>query len=376
MQIINFNKPYLSGNEFEYMRQTVETGRTAGNQIYTKKCHNYFQEKFGFSFNLLTTSCTDALEMSALLLSINPNDEIIMPSFTFSSTANAFMLRGAKIVFADSSETNPNIDHTKIEALITDKTKAIVIVHYAGFSCAIDEIIAIAKKNNLFLIEDAAQAIDSYYKGKPLGSFGDFSTFSFHETKNIICGEGGLLVVNNKNYIKKAEIIWEKGTNRVAFFRGEIDKYRWVDIGSSFLMSDILAAYLYAQLENLEKIQQKRVEIWNYYYENLQTLNFEHVLLPDIPPHSTINGHLFYLICNNIKQRSDLIHFLKKNNIHAIFHYQSLHNSPMFKNLHDERSLTNCDMFADCLVRLPLYYELTKHEQNFIVEKIIQFFSL
>jgi len=376
MDKIRFNKPYLSGNEFKYMRKSVESGRTSGNQFFTKLCHKYFKEQFGFNFNLLTTSCTDALEMSALLLTLNPNDEVIIPSFTFVSTANAFMLRGAKVVFADSNPTNPNIDHTKIEALITDKTKAIVVVHYAGFACAIDEIVKIAKKYNLFLIEDAAQSIDSYYKEKPLGSFGDFATFSFHETKNIICGEGGLLVVNNENYVNKAEIIWEKGTNRSAFFRGEIDKYRWVDIGSSFLMSDILAAYLFAQLENLEIIQKKRIDIWNYYYENLQTLNPKHVLLPEIPSYSTINGHLFYLVCNNINERSGLISYLKKNDINAVFHYQSLHDSPMFKNLHDGRNLTNCDKFADCLVRLPLYYELTTKEQDFIIENIMEFYKI
>jgi len=375
VEYIRFNKPYLAGKEIRYISKALESGKTSGNKDFTKKCHQYFGEHYGFKHNLLTTSCTGALEMSALLTNLQPGDEVIMPSYTFVSTANPFMLRGAKIVFADSYKNHPNIDHTKIENLITKKTKAIVVVHYAGFACAMDELLEIAKKHNLFLIEDAALALDSYYKDKPLGSFGDFSTFSFHETKSISCGEGGLLVINNEKYANRAEIIWEKGTNRASFFRGEVDKYGWVDIGSSFLMSDILAAYLYGQLENLEEIQTKRKNIWNYYHKNLEDLKDKGIGLPVIPPHSTVNGHLYYLVCENLQQRTDLIQYLQENNIHAVFHYLSLYSSKAYKDKHDGRLLPNCDKFSNCLVRLPLFYELNKENQNYIIDKILGFFK-
>lgn len=375
MNYIKFNEPHLSGKEIQYISKALKSGKTSGNKDFTKKCHQYFKEQFGFKHNLLTTSCTGALEMSALLANLEAGDEVIMPSYTFVSTANPFMLRGAKIVFADSYENHPNIDHTKVENLITKKTKAIVVVHYAGFACAMDELSEIAKKYNLFLIEDAALALDSYYKDKPLGSFGDFSTFSFHETKSISCGEGGLLVVNNKNYVNRAEIIWEKGTNRASFFRGEVDKYGWVDIGSSFLMSDILAAYLYGQLENLQDIQSKRKNIWNFYHKNLEDLKEKEIGLPVIPQHSTINGHLYYLVCKDLQQRSNFIKYLQKNNIHTVFHYLSLHSSKAYQDKHDGRSLLNCDKFSNCLVRLPLFYELSQENQDYIIDKILEFFK-
>ena len=329
--MIPFNKPYKTGKETKYIYDAVNSAKISGNGKYTQKCQKYFEDKYGFKKCLLTSSCTDALEMCALLLEIKPGDEIIMPSYTFVSTANAFVLRGANVIFADSSESNPNIDENKVEGLITSRTKAIVVVHYAGISCNMDKIMRIANKYKLIVVEDAAQAIDSYYKKKPLGSIGHLSTFSFHETKNIISGEGGMLAINDNRFLKRAEIIWEKGTNRVAFWRGEIDKYGWVDIGSSFLPSEIIAAFLYAQIEKLEKIQSKRIQIWNEYYKKLKSLKRNNkVILPYLPPYSGNNGHMFYLVCKNTKERDELIMYLKETGINAVFHYQSLHTSPFY----------------------------------------------
>lgn len=373
---IGFNKPYLSGKETEYIRQSVESKKISGDGIFTQKCHQFFEEKYKFKKCLLTTSCTDALEMAALLIDLKEGDEVIMPSYTFVSTSNAFVLRGAKIIFADSEKQTPNIDANKIEELITPKTKAIVVVHYAGMACDMDKIMAIADKHNLFVIEDAAQAIDSFYKGKPLGSIGHLAAFSFHETKNIISGEGGMLVINDEKFIKRAEIIREKGTNRSAFFRGEIDKYGWVDIGSSFLPSDIIAAFLYAQLENLEDIQNRRTDIWNTYYEGLKELDEKgFVKIPKLPNYATNNAHMFYLVCKNIEERSALISKLKENHINAVFHYLSLHKSPFYKDKHDGRELPNCDNYADCLVRLPFYYELKEEEINKITSIIKEHYN-
>ena len=312
---------------------------------------------------LLTSSCTDALEMCAILIDTKEGDEIIIPSFTFVSTANAFVLRGASIVFADSEIKTPNIDVSEIEKLISPKTKAIVCVHYAGIACDMDALMLLCKKHNLFLIEDAAQAIDSYYKGKPLGSFGHLAAFSFHETKNIISGEGGMLVINDPKFIERAEIIREKGTNRSKFFRGEIDKYGWVDIGSSFLPSDIIAAFLFAQIENLETIQQKRISIWNTYYELLKPMQEKGLVsLPSLPEHATNNGHMFYLVCNSADERNALIQALKIQNIHAVFHYLSLHKSAYYISKHDGRELPNSDHFTECLLRLPFYYDLNNDQ--------------
>jgi dTDP-4-amino-4,6-dideoxygalactose transaminase len=325
---------------------------------------------------LLTTSCTDALEMAAILADIQPLDEVIIPSFTFVSTANAFALRGAKIIFADSESSTPNIDVTKLESLITKKTKAIVPVHYAGVACDMDAIMQLAEKYNLLVIEDAAQAIDSYYKGKPLGSIGHLATFSFHETKNIISGEGGMLVINDERFIKRAEIIWEKGTNRAEFFRGEVNKYGWVDIGSSFLPSEIIAAFLYAQLENIKEIQNKRILLWNKYYELLKPLQDKGIIkIPFIPDFAFNNAHMFYLICNNIKQRTEIIEKLKEHNILAVFHYLSLHSSPYNKGKHDGRDLAMSDYYTNTLLRLPLYFELSLEDVDLIcnIIKAIKF---
>lgn len=267
--MIPFNKPYLTGYETLYIEDAVKSGKISGNGLYTSKCHEYFENRYGFNKCLLTTSCTDALEMAAILCDIHFGDEVIIPSYTFVSSANAFVLRGAKIVFADSRKDHPCIDESKLEELITDKTKVIVVVHYAGIACNMDVIMQIANRYNILVVEDAAHAIDAFYKGKPLGSIGHLGCFSFHETKNIIAGEGGMLIINDKRFNTRAEIIWEKGTNRAAFWRGEVNKYGWVDIGSSFLPSEVIAAFLYAQLENLDKIQKKRKEIWQYYYTEL-----------------------------------------------------------------------------------------------------------
>lgn len=351
-----FNKPYFTGKETIYIEQAVASGKISGNGLFTKKCQSFFEQRFQIKKALLTTSCTDALEMCAILLNIQPGDEVIMPSYTFVSTANAFVLRGANIVFADSKPNHPNIDETTIEALITPKTKAIVVVHYAGAACEMDTILEIAKKHHLFVVEDAAQAIDSFYKGKPLGSIGHLATFSFHETKNIQCGEGGLLAINDAQFIDRAEIIWEKGTNRSAFFRGEIDKYGWVDIGSSFLPSELNAAFLWAQLENLEVIQNQRKKIWAAYEQFFQEQTLCEV--QQTPSYATNNAHMFYVLCKNITHRNSLIGAFKEKNIHPVFHYVSLHSSSFYKDKHDGRVLKNCDRFADTLVRMPLFFDI------------------
>jgi dTDP-4-amino-4,6-dideoxygalactose transaminase len=376
-QIIPFNKPFLTGKETSYIQDAVASGKISGNGKYTKLCHSFFESKYGFKKCLLTTSCTDALEMAAILINVQPGDEVIMPSYTFVSTANAFVLRGANIIFADSMNGNPNLDADSIEALITDKTKAIVPVHYAGIACDMDKVMSLAKQYNLFVVEDAAQAIDSYYIGKdglkkPLGGIGHLSAFSFHETKNIISGEGGMLVVNDAQFAQRAEIIWEKGTNRSAFFRGEVDKYGWVDVGSSFLPSEIVAAFLWAQLEHLEEIQNKRKAIWNQYWEGLQPLKEKGILkLPIIPNYATNNAHMFYVVCNSLEQRTALIEGLKNENIHAVFHYLSLHKSPFYEYKNDGRELSQSDFYSDTLVRLPMYFELEENDVNQIIQLII-----
>ncbi|WP_103867188.1 dTDP-4-amino-4,6-dideoxygalactose transaminase [Aquimarina sp. I32.4] len=374
--MIPFNKPYMTGDELYYIKDAVLRGKISGNGYYTRKCHGFFENTIGYRNCLLTSSCTDALEMAAILVDIEPGDEVIMPSYTFVSTANAFVLRGAKIIFADSCNNNPNIDVESIESLVTVKTKAIVVVHYGGVACDMDVVMNIASKYNLFVVEDAAQAIDSYYKGKLLGTIGHLAAFSFHETKNIISGEGGMLVINDERFDKRAEIIWEKGTNRSAFFRGEVDKYSWVDVGSSFLPSDVTAAFLYAQLENLEKIQSRRKKLWTVYYDELKQLeNQGYLQLPDLPYYASVNGHLFYVICKSIEERNMLILFLKENGVYAVFHYVSLHKSSFYMNKNVNIELKNCDTFADQLLRLPLYYELDIEDQDKIVNLIKTFFD-
>jgi len=372
---IPYNKPFLTGNEIKYIEQSVQSGKISGDGIFTKKCHEFFEKKYGFKKVLLTTSCTDALEMAAILIDIKPGDEVIIPSYTFVSTANSFVLRGAKIVFVDSQPDFPNMDVTKIESLITLRTKAIVPVHYAGVACDMDEIVRIAEKHHLFIVEDAAQAIDSYYKGKPLGSFGHLAAFSFHETKNIISGEGGMLVINDDRFIDRAEIIREKGTNRSKFFRGEVDKYGWVDLGSSYLPSDIIAAFLYAQLENMENIQARRKLLWNTYYNGMKPLADKGFFsISAIPSHKTNNAHLFFIITCSINERTELINFLRDKGIYSVFHYLSLHKSQYYQAKHDGRELPECDRYADCLLRLPLYYELNVEDVNLIVSLISEFY--
>lgn len=360
--MIPFNKPFLTGKEAHYMYQAVYTGKLSGNGVFTKKCQQFFEEKYGFKKAIMTTSGTDALEMAAILCDVKPGDEVIVPSYTFVSSALAFVRQGARIIFADSCKDNPNIDADKIESLITPKTKVIVPVHYAGVACDMDKIMDIANRHNLFVVEDAAQAIDSYYKGKPLGSIGHFGCFSFHETKNITAGgEGGLLVVNDERFIRRAEIIWEKGTNRAEFFRGMVNKYGWVDAGSSFLPSEINAAFLWAQLENLDLIQNKRRSLWERYYMGLQSIASQGTIrLPHIPDYATNNAHMFYIICRSLEERTKLISYLKEHNVGAVFHYLSLHLSEYYVHNHkgDIPTLPFCDNYADCLVRLPMYYEL------------------
>lgn len=373
---IPFNKPFLTGNETKYIQDAVSSGKISGNGKYTQKCQAYFEEKYGFHKCLLTTSCTDALEMCALLLDIAPGDEIILPSFTFVSTANAFILRGAHLVFADSSPDSPNIDASKLETLITPRTKAIVVVHYAGIACDMDPIVELASRHKLFIIEDAAQAIDSYYKGRPLGSIGHLAAFSFHETKNIISGEGGMLVINDPKFAKRAEIIWEKGTNRSAFFRGEVDKYGWVDLGSSFLPSEIVSAFLFAQLENLESIQGIRKQLWDRYNSALSQQNDrDRPIVQEIPTYATNNAHMFYILCSDAQERQKLIDTFKENDILAVFHYISLHESQYFASKHDGRDLPYCNYYSDRLLRLPLYCTLTEQDQQRVLNVVENFYN-
>ncbi len=374
--MIDFNRPHMTGNELEYIRQAVEDNkRISGNGVFTKRCQHFLEDRYGFKKCLLTTSCTDALEMAAILCDIHSGDEVIVPSYTFVSSALAFVRAGAKIVFADSMERNPNIDAERIEELITPQTKVIVPVHYAGVACDMDRIMEIANRYGLLVVEDAAQAIDSFYKGRPLGSIGHLAAFSFHETKNIISGEGGLLVINDDRFVRRAEVIWEKGTNRAEFFRGEVNKYGWCDTGSSFLPSEIIAAFLWAQLEQLDKIQSRRESLWDQYFNLLKPLADNGLFrLPDIPGYATNNAHMFYLVCNSIEERTELIKKLKENYIQAVFHYLSLHSSPFYLNKHDGRNLPNCDRYADCLVRLPLFFDLTNDELGLTCQLISSFF--
>lgn len=366
-----FNKPYLTGNELDYIKDALLRGHISGNGYYTQKCQSFFQEHFGFHKCLLTSSCTDALEMAAILIGIKPGDEVIMPSFTFVSTANAFVLRGAKIVFCDSHIDHPGIDEDTIEALITPRTKAIVPVHYAGVACDMDKIMDIAEKHGIIVVEDAAQSIDSYYKEHPLGGIGHLSCFSFHETKNVISGEGGMLVVNDTRFEKRSEIIWEKGTNRTAFQRGETDKYDWVDIGSSFLPSDLVAAFLWAQLEHLDEIQNRRKGLWDCYSMTLSTLFCKLGFgLPAIPAYATNNAHMFYFTVKDKCQRNQIITKLNDYGIMAIFHYQALHKSPFYRDQIPQAYAPRAEYYSDCLIRLPLFYELPLETASNVLEII------
>jgi dTDP-4-amino-4,6-dideoxygalactose transaminase len=380
--LIPFNKPFLTGKETHYIHEAIKLGKISGNGYFTKKCQHFFEERYGFKKALLTTSCTDALEMAAILANIKEGDEVIIPSYTFVSTALAFVRQGAKIIFTDSNKDHPDMDVSLIEALITPATKVIVPVHYAGIACDMDAIMELAKKYNLLVIEDAAQAIDSYYVNKqgkktPLGSIGHMAAFSFHETKNIIAGEGGMLAINDKQFIDRAEVIWEKGTNRTKFFRGEVDKYGWIDIGSSFLPSEVTAAFLWAQLENLDLIQNKRIKIWNTYFYGLKDLSDQNIIgLSYMPQYATNNGHIFYIVLKNIQVREALIAFLKSKQILPVFHYLSLHSSPFYKDKHDGRVLAQTDRYSDCLLRLPFYFDLKEDEVNQIVFYIHEFFNI
>lgn len=363
---IPFNKPYLVGNEIHYIEEAVYTHtKLSGNGKFTKLCQDFFCSRYKFKKCLLTTSCTDALEMAALLIDIQPGDEVIMPSFTFVSTANAFVLRGAKIIFADSLPDHPNIDADSIEGLITNRTKAIVPVHYAGVACDMQKIMDLAERYGLYVIEDAAQAIDSYYVNKngemrPLGGIGHLAAFSFHETKNIISGEGGMLVINDERFIKRAEIIWEKGTNRAAFWRGEVDKYGWVDVGSSFLPSEIIAAFLWGQLEHLDAIQNQRIRHWQAYYDELAYMETQNIAKrPQMPDFATNNAHMFYLLCRDEDMRTQIIEVLKDNGINAVFHYISLQTSKFYGLQYDGSDLPNSDYYTSVLVRLPMFYDLS-----------------
>ena len=386
---INFNQPHLTGKEAHYMYEAVMAGKLSGNGKFTKACQAWFEQRYGFRKCLLTTSGTDALEMCAMLCELKPGDEVIVPSYTFVSTALAFLREGAKVVFADSMKRNPNLDAETLEALITPRTRVIVPVHYAGVACNMDAIMALAKKHNLLVVEDAAQAIDSYYKPNsnhslkgreeivPLGGIGNLAAFSFHETKNITAGgEGGLLVVNDERFVRRAEIIWEKGTNRAEFFRGEVNKYGWVDMGSSFLPSEVNAAFLWAQLENIDDIQFKRKTLWDRYYQRLKPLAKKgYFTLPDLPEYATNNAHMFYLVLPSLEARTALLAHLKSHDILAVFHYLSLHSSPYYKNRHDGRDLPQCDRYADCLLRLPLFYDLTKEQVNEICDCIETYYQ-
>jgi len=375
---IPFNKPSLIGNELKYIKEALARGKISGDGFFTKKCQAFIEKKFGVKKALLTTSCTHALELAAILLDLKPGDEIILPSFTFTSTANAFVLRGAIPIFVDIRNDTLNIDENKIEEKITKKTKAIVIVHYAGIACQMDKIMQIAKKHNLYLIEDAAQAIGAKYKNKYLGTIGTIGAYSFHETKNIYCGEGGVILLNDDTYIERAEIIREKGTNRSKFLRGKINKYHWVDIGSSYVMSDQLAAFLYGQLEKTRSINLIRKKLYDTYFNNLLELkNKEYLQLPFIPSYATPNYHTFYIILNSSETREHLRMYLIKKGILAISHYIPLHISPMGKKYgYKKGDLPFTENLSEKILRFPLYYSLQKMEQTYILNSIHKFFKL
>ena len=375
--MIPFNKTYSSGRELLYIEEVIRSGKTGAGGDYSHRCVEYFEKKYGFIKCFLTNSCTAALEVAALLCQLEKDDEVIIPSYSYVTSANAFALFGAKPVFADSNFDNPNIDHDKIESLVTSKTKAIIVMHYGGISCNMKKIMDIAERNHLFVIEDNASGIDSYYQKRPLGSIGQFGAVSFHETKNISAGEAGLLIVNDEKYISSAEMIIEKGTNKMDFIRGLKNKYEWTTIGSSFAPSEITAACLFAQLENMDVVQNKRKSIWQRYYDKLKPLSAKaYFKLPSIPDYATNNGHLFYLVCINYDVRNKLLDFLKQNMIQATFHYLSLHKSPYYRNEHIVENLPMSDLYSENLIRLPLYYDLSDDEIDYITGKIGEFVSL
>jgi dTDP-4-amino-4,6-dideoxygalactose transaminase len=374
---IPFNKPFFSGKELFNIAQAIINGHASGDGIFTKKCQTYIERKFHAHKVLLTNSCTAALEMASLLCNIKSGDEIIMPSFTFVSTANAFFLRGAKIKFVDIRKDTLNIDEKLIENEITSKTKAIVPVHYAGVGCDMDEVMTISKEKGIFVIEDSAQAVNSKYNGKYLGTIGDIGTYSFHETKNYICGEGGAIVINRPDLVERAEIIREKGTNRKKFFRGEVDKYTWVDVGSSYLPSDILAAFLYAQLENMDVITKKRESIFKYYYDGLNMLSKDGIIrIPKCPANCRNNSHMFYIIVDKKSIRDRLISYLKEKGILAVFHYSPLHLSKIGYDFgYRKGQLPVTEDVSQRLLRLPFFYDLQKEDQDIVISEIFSFFK-
>lgn len=372
---VDFNRPITVGNEFEYMRQAIENVHISGDGPFTKKCHEFLESELGVPKVLLTTSCTHALEMSAILLDIQPNDEVIIPDFTFVSTVNAFVLRGATPRFIDVRPDTLNLDESKLEALITPRTKAILPVHYAGVGCEMDSIMEIANSRNIPVVEDNAHGLFGKYKGKFLGTFGSMASQSFHETKNFTSGEGGALIINDRNIVERAEIIREKGTNRSRFFRGQVDKYTWVDIGSSYLPSDMLAAFLYAQLEQREKIQLHRKQVWEIYAAGLKNWAAEHsVRLPYVPAHCEQAYHMFYMLLPNLELRQKMIAHLRERGIYSVFHYLPLHLSDMgqrFGGKEDDCPVTEC--VSDQLLRLPFHNALTSNEQEIVIEAIREF---
>lgn len=376
--MIVFNVPPYTGKEIDYISQAVENQKICGDGEFTKKCSRWIEEKTGTGKCLLTTSCTHATELAALLAQIGPGDEVIMPSYTFVSTADAFVLRGAIPVFVDIRPDTMNLDETLIEGAVTDKTKAIVPVHYAGVACEMDTIMDIAHRHNLMVIEDAAQGIMSTYKGRPLGTIGDFGAYSFHETKNYSMGEGGALLIRDEKYVEEAEILREKGTNRSKFFRGQIDKYTWVNYGSSYLPSDMNAAYLWAQLEMAEEINQHRLALWNQYLEELLPLQEKGLLeLPHVPKDCVHNAHMFYMKAKDLEERTALISFLKENGILAVFHYIPLHSAPAgqkFARFHGEDNYTTKE--SERLCRLPMFYKLTSDEVSYITQKVKEFYRV
>jgi dTDP-4-amino-4,6-dideoxygalactose transaminase len=374
--MIPFNRPILPMKAVVYMTEAFASGKVSGDGIFSRRCEAFFQERYRIPRCLLTTSCTDALELAALLLDVGPGDEVILPSFTFVSTANAFALRGARLVFADSLPDHPNLDPAQVEALVTPRTRVIVPVHYAGVAVDMDPILALAGRRGVAVVEDAAQAVEATYRGRPLGALGDLGAFSFHETKNIHCGEGGAVAVNRPDLVGRAEILREKGTNRAAFFRGQVDKYGWVDVGSSFLPSDILAAILWAQLEQLDDIARNRLALWDRYHQALAPLEQRGLLRrPTVPAFAGHNAHAYYLVLPDEPIRARFIAHLKARDILAVFHYQSLHRSAYFEGKHDGRPLPNADRYTDGLVRLPLFHDLKAVEQDRVVDAVLGFFG-
>ena len=374
--MIKFNVPPVTGKELGFLEEAIKSEKICGDGQFTQKCNKWLEERFVAKKVMLTTSGSSALDMAAFLCDIKPGDEVILPSFTFSSTANAFVLAGAKLVFVDIRPDTMNIDETKIEAAITDKTKVICPVHYAGVACEMDAIMRIAEKHNLMVVEDAAQGVMSTYKGKALGTIGDFGCFSFHETKNYSMGEGGALLINDLEYIEQAEILREKGTNRSKFFRGQVAKYNWVDFGDSYLPSELNAAYLWAQLEDADAIYENRMFSWNQYYDSLKILEEEkQIELPVVPPECKHNAHMFYLKCKSLEERTAYIDFMKKNGVICSFHYVPLHSAPAglkFGRFNGIDEYTTKE--SEKLVRLPLYYNLTKQDRDFVINKTLEFF--